>query len=207
MGVSVGWSERDTGVKAVARGQRRKDNQRILGMAWSIHEHVMRAVIDNQIRGVVSGIVWLAGRAEPLQLELQGNAWSDLAGCVVGVENHSFRPALLPGLATVQRGVCGDLTAARTMKIPTTPAQQRHRACPREPLPFVWGTGIYLEWFSDRNGRVVIELTGCWTCISAPAWRPTREEQAEPGWCNLEAVGEFLRTRGTLAAGFRPAPE
>jgi hypothetical protein len=164
-------------------------------MAWRIHEHVMRAVIDNRTRGAVTGVVWLAGRPEPLRLELQGNAWSDLAGCLIRIENPSFCAGSLEGLATEQRGVCGDLTAIRRGKMPATPPEAWFRAHPRVPVPQVWGTGIYAEWFSERNGRVVIELMGCSTCVSERAWHPTTDEQSEPAWCNLEAVDAFLRSR------------
>jgi hypothetical protein len=164
-------------------------------MSWHIHEHVMRAVIDNRIRGTVTGVVWLAGRSGPLRLELQGNAWSDLAGCLVRIENSTFRPGALEGLATEQRGVCGDLTATRRANMPAVSPEGWSRWEPRAPAPQVWGTGIYVEWFSERNGRVVIELMGCWTCISERAWHPTGDEQLEPAWCNLQAVDQFLRTR------------
>jgi hypothetical protein len=162
-------------------------------MTWRIHEHVMRAVIDNRIRGVVIGLVWLAGRPEPLQLNLQGNAWSDLAGRLIRVENAAFRPNSLDGLATDQQGVCGDLTAKRPGKIPTVLPEEWLRAHPRVPMPYVWGTGIYLEWFSARNGQVIIELMGCSTCVSGRAWQPTLEEQSEPAWCNLGALDDLLR--------------
>lgn len=164
-------------------------------MAWRIHEHVTRAIIDNRIRGMVTGVVWLAGRSEPLRLALRGNAWSDLAGCLIQIENLSFRPGSLDGLATEQRGVCGDLTAARRGKMPVALPEEWSRAHPQAPVPQVWATGVYLEWFSEQNGRVVIELLGCCTCIAERSWRPTQDEQLEPAWCNLEAVDQFLRSR------------
>ncbi len=164
-------------------------------MAWLIHDYVVRAVVDNRIRGIVTGAVWLGGRSEPLRLELWGNAWSDLAGCLIQIENPWFRHGSLSGLATAQRGVCGDLTGTRRGKMPAVHPEAWARVHPRAPVPQVWGTGVYLEWFSEQNGRVVIELLGCCTCITERSWRPTVEEQSEPAWCNLEAVDAFLRSR------------
>jgi hypothetical protein len=167
-------------------------------MAWSLQEHVIRAAIDNRIRGIVTGRIWLDGRPEPLRLLLRGNAWSDLAGCLVWIENPSFRPGSFVGLATEQRGVCGDLTAKRAGRMAAALPVEWVRRYPHLPVPQVWGTGIYLEWFSERNGRIVIELMGCWTCVSERAWRPSAEEQLEPAWCNLTAVDQFLCSRARL---------
>lgn len=52
-------------------------------MAWRIHEHVLRREIDNRARGRVTGRIWLAGVAEPLALELEGDCHPDLAGGVL----------------------------------------------------------------------------------------------------------------------------
>jgi hypothetical protein len=38
---------------------------------------------------------------------------------------------------------------------------------------------LYLEWFSERNGRVVIESTDYQLTLSPPAWRLTPEENAQ----------------------------
>lgn len=167
-------------------------------MAWLIHGHVARAVVDNRIRGRVTGMVWLGGRKQPLRLNLWGNAWSDLAGCLVQIENVSFDADPLPGLASEQFGVCGDLTATRRGRMPAAQPDHWSRAHPQLPIPMIWGRGIYVEWFSEQNGRVVMELMGCCTSVIERTWRPTQEEQSEPDWCNLEAVDQFLRSRPRL---------
>jgi hypothetical protein len=162
-------------------------------MAWRIHEQVKRAVFDNRIRGMITGLVWLEGRSDPLRLELWGNAWSDLAGRLIQIENLAFRSGPIEGLATEQRGVCGDLTAVRRGRMPAL--QPGTGSQPQASMPQIWSTGIYAEWFSERNGRVVTDLLGCCTCVSERIWQPTLDEQLEPAWCNLEAVDAFLRSR------------
>ena len=82
-------------------------------MAWRIHDQVIRVVIDNRIRNRVTGFVYLTGRPQPLRLQLQGNAWPDMAGCELIVESSAAKPGDLEGLATEQRGACGDMTASR----------------------------------------------------------------------------------------------
>lgn len=49
-------------------------------MAWRIDEQVIRGEIDNRARGRVVGRIWLSGRTEPVELDLAGNCWRDLAG-------------------------------------------------------------------------------------------------------------------------------
>ena len=42
--------------------------------------------------------------------------------------------------------------------------------------PWHWAKALYLEWFSVRNGRVVIQTTRYTLDISPPAWTMTAEE-------------------------------
>src|SRR6266516_1344066 len=56
-------------------------------MAFRIHESVVRGEIDNRVKGIVRGKIWVEARAEPVTLELKGNAWPDLAGCLLTFTN------------------------------------------------------------------------------------------------------------------------
>ena len=49
-------------------------------MAWRIDEAVIHGELDNTVEGRTTGKVWLVGREEPIELELEGDAWRDLAG-------------------------------------------------------------------------------------------------------------------------------
>jgi len=40
-------------------------------MAFRIHDSVVRGEIDNRVKGVVRGKIWVAGRDEPVILELE----------------------------------------------------------------------------------------------------------------------------------------
>ena len=90
-----------------------------LRMAFRIHDSVQRGEIDNRVKGVVRGQIWVAGRAEPIVLELKGNAWPDLAGCRLTFTNP-FKPLADPRLASLnslQRGSIGDMTASRKVRV------------------------------------------------------------------------------------------
>src|SRR3989442_13103539 len=82
---------------------------------FRIHESVVRGEIDNRVKGIVRGKIWLEGRADPLVLELKGNAWPDLAGCFLTFINPGKRTPDrdLDMIDPVQNGCIGDLTASR----------------------------------------------------------------------------------------------
>jgi len=81
-------------------------------MAFRIHDSVVRGEIDNRVKGVVRGRIWVEGRTEPVLLDLKGNAWPDLAGSLLTFKNPLRRVphAHLDSLHALQRGSIGDLT-------------------------------------------------------------------------------------------------
>jgi hypothetical protein len=149
-------------------------------MAWRLHEHVSRGKIDNRTRGRVSGEIWLAGIDEPLVLELTGDCAPDLAGCELNFENPDPIPMATKPPALQQRGPAGDITAARKVRAFDIPIDQAIAMSRRgEAPPEHTANGVYLEWFSERSGRVVIESADYRLQISEAAWRYTKEEIAE----------------------------
>src|ERR1035437_3578649 len=151
-------------------------------MAFRIHESVVRGEIDNRVKGIVRGKIWVEGRAAPVVLELEGNAWPDLAGCRLTFTNPQKRVphAHLDSLHALQRGSIGDLPASRKVRVFDVPLPDAldmiHR---KEKPPEHMANCLYLEWFSEANGRVVIESADYELTISAPEWRLTPEEDAE----------------------------
>src|SRR4029077_6739239 len=149
-------------------------------MAWRIHDNVVRGEIDNRERGTVRGKIWLKGIAEPIALELKGNACADLAGCLLTFENpkETFSMRSEDRRAPLQRGTVGDLTASRKVRVfdmPTAEAYMRKKK--KLPVPEHMANCLYLEWFSELNGRVVLESPDYKLSISPPAWRLTPEEE------------------------------
>ena len=130
-------------------------------MAWKIDEAVTRGEIDNRIEGRTIGRIWLCGRAEPLVLNLVGDCWRDLAGTRLRFENPE--PCALPDcdiLDADQAGIVGDMTASLKNKVATVDEEEVHRLYEsKEEIPFEWRNTLYLEWFSEINGRVLIEAT------------------------------------------------
>src|SRR5437764_5769577 len=188
-----------------------KRKQRILigTMAWRIHNNVERGEVDNRERGTVRGRIWLRGEAEPIVLELKGNACNDLAGCLLTFENPGETFALRTDgrMAPLQRGTIGDLTASRKVRVlemPTAEAYQRKKQGLR--VPEHMANCLYLEWFSESNGRVVIESPNYKLTISTPAWRLTPEQEDQRQHEAAEGFTGFMEKMGAAAASFSTEP-
>ncbi len=165
-----------------------------VGMAWRIDEAVVRGEIDNRLRGRVTGRIWLAGRDEPVVLELTGNCWRDLAGRRLEFTNPQPKAGNLASLAPTQKGTVGDVTASRKVKVPDIPLDELHLyyKTGRE-MPWHWGNALYLEWFSERNGRVVIETASFeLKIVGEPAWEMSGAEEEEQRKVNAAAITGFM---------------
>jgi hypothetical protein len=165
-------------------------------MAWRIADFVIRGEIDNRERDQVVGKIWIHGREQPIQLELSGNPWRDLAGQFLRFENPNPRP--LPehmlNFASEQTGVVGDITAARKVKILDIPdGEFEHYYTNKIPMPYHWGNSLYLEWHSKRNGRVVIEAADYTLTVEPSAtWQMSEEEEAAQHTANAQAMIGFI---------------
>ena len=166
-------------------------------MAFRIHDSVVRGEIDNRVKGIVRGQIWVDGRAEPVVLELKGNAHPDLAGCLLTFTNPQKRIPHhgLDSLNPVQSGQIGDLTASRKVRVPSVPMEEflnwpKGQGRP----PSHWANCLYLEWFSTQNGRVVIESADYELKISAPEWRLTPEGEEQRAKDAANGMNWFMQT-------------
>ncbi len=160
-------------------------------MAFRIQDSVERGEIDNRVKGIVRGKLWLHGFEEPVKLDLKGNACPDLAGCLLKFKNHAktFPLRKEPKFNPLQRGKIGNLSASQKVRVFTIPDEEAFAMIDRGAKPPERvANALYLEWFSEGNGRVVIESADFELNISAPEWRltPAEEKQraqaAEAGW-------------------------
>ncbi len=160
-------------------------------MAWRIDQHVIRGEIQNCIPGRVSGQIWLKGLNKPVELKLKGNCYRDLAGATLVFENPHPVEGDYTGLDIYQEGVVGDITASKKVKIPVDP-DTTVGAFTDGKIPYVIGNCLYLEWFSERNGRVLIETTEFKWSISLPEWSLTENEEVEQRLKNQQAMFDFM---------------
>jgi len=165
-------------------------------MAWRIHDNVVRGEIDNRVKGRVRGRIWLDGLPDPVVLTLEGNAYPDLAGCLLQFKNPLPTIPMRPDaqMNQVQRGQIGDLTASRKVRVFDIPVEDAYLRCQRgEKPPEHMANSLYLEWFSEANGRVVIESADYELEISVPEWRMSVAENEARAGQAAAGFGHFLQ--------------
>jgi hypothetical protein len=163
-------------------------------MATCLNKAVVRGEIDNTERGRVRGRVWLAGRDEPVELDLEGNAWRDVAGARVTFINPRPRPQrCATTLAAIQRGLVGDITTER--QVPCENAEGgRPRRAARGKDSGPWQCALSIEWFSKSDGRVLIESADFEVEITAFAWELDEADEQAQQLMNQHAMRDWLAT-------------
>lgn len=163
-------------------------------MAWRIDEAVLRGEIDNTVEGLTTGRIWLVGREEPLQLKLVGDCWRDLAGTRLEFTNRS--PVTFCDssyLVSDQNGIVGDMTASRRQRVPLVSDEEACRLYEAQmEIPIELRNVLYLEWFSEVNGRVVIEGGSFDLEISQHVWEMDEDAEEAQKLANLNAMRDFM---------------
>ena len=139
-------------------------------MAWRPYENLVEGELDNTVPGKVTGWIRFVGMDEPVRLELEGDFHRDIRGARIRLRNPEpsdrnqngslgeARPeSYMEGFSPVQTGKVGDITAG-------LPPQD-------------YSIYPYIEWFSEENGRVVLELEPDQIEVIG---KPISWEQAEP---------------------------
>lgn len=138
----------------------------------------LRGEVDFRTHGVITGTIWLAGRATPLRLDLTGWPAADLAGCQLSFWNEEARDADTSFLESEQPGEAGLMTASARFRISTL-SQDEEMERSRLGLPVAARTvnGVLLEWFNPASGHVRITGTLFRIAVTEPLWRLTRKDQ------------------------------
>jgi len=161
-------------------------------MAWRINRSVVRGEIDNRKKGTVTGKIWLFGREAPIILELEGNCLPDLAGTRFTFTNPSPVEGEPTGLAYIQHGRVGDITASRKVRdISVSQAQAILSHSHKAPVGKL-ANALYLEWYSQANGRVVIESIKYEIKMGERVWFLSPEEGASQQAANQENIFSWL---------------
>ncbi len=163
-------------------------------MAWRLDEAVEHGIIDNTVEGTTTGKIWIVGRDEPLILSLNGDCWRDLAGAVLEFENpEPSADTEAVSLDTEQTGIVGDMTASRKAQVPSISDEEMDDYMREgKEIPTNWQNVLYLEWFSEINGRVLIEVTGFDLKISDREWDMDADAEEAQKLANLGAMRDFL---------------
>jgi hypothetical protein len=168
-------------------------------MAWRPSDWVLAGELDNTTPNRTVGWLRLPDREDPLQLRLVGNCHPDLAGWkfrIVRVDPIPEWAGKNPfaDIATDQTGTIGDVTADQMIKHFDCSTEEFVRLSHEGQQPeTAWRKALYLEWFSHKNGRVVIQST--WLSVERIGERAfvlTDEEWKEPARLNGEEMSHFM---------------
>ena len=111
-------------------------------MAWRPSENLVEGELDNTVRGKVTGWIRFVGMKEVVELDPAGDFHRDIRSAKIrlsGVARDDDKAARdMEGFSPTQTGEAGDITAG----LP-----------PHDYVDYP-----YIEWYSEENGRVVLEL-------------------------------------------------
>ena len=114
-------------------------------MAWRPTQYLIEGILDNSVPNKVTGWMRFAGVKDKVTFDLEGNFHRDIRGAKICFTGDAYEDqveiesgAYFEGFSLHQTGNVGDITAG-------LPPQD-------------YSTTPYLEWYSNENGRVVIEL-------------------------------------------------
>lgn len=170
-------------------------------MAWRIDKYVVRGLIQNIVPGRVVGTVWLKGLNQPIELNLKGNCYRDLAGARLEFRNADAVEGDYAGFDIFQEGTVGDMTASK--KVKTEPDfDEDYDVESEEQPPFSLANCLYLEWFSESNGRVLIESVDYTWKVSLPKWTLSEDAEKVQQEANKQAMFNFM---DELARALDPA--
>jgi len=113
-------------------------------MAWRPTEYLIKGTLDNAVPGKVTGWIKFAGKKQKVMIDLKGDFHRDIRGAKIvfkgdASDNEPGAAEYMDSFSEQQKGKAGDITAGYP------------------PADYVSGR-CYIEWYSEDNGRVVIEL-------------------------------------------------
>ena len=158
-------------------------------MAWRIDKYVVKGEIQNKEPDLVTGRLWLKGLNQPLELSLKGNCYRDLAGARIIFKNPNPIEGDYTGLDIFQDGIVGDMTASKKVKVPVNPEELSGEG---DTPAYRVANCLYLEWFSDSNGRVLIESTDYKWRASLPKWNLSEHQESQQREANQQAMFDFM---------------
>ncbi|MHC5163665.1 MAG: DUF2958 domain-containing protein [Planctomycetota bacterium] len=113
-------------------------------MAWRPSDQLIEGELDNSVQGKVTGWLQFAGMKEKMMFNLEGNFHRDIRGAKIRLRGEGDSldvqkvAEYMQGFSAMQTGKVGDMTAGRP--------------------PQDYAKYPYFEWYSEDNGRCVLEL-------------------------------------------------
>ena len=146
-------------------------------MILCLESSLLGGHLSNEVPGLVTGQLHLAGVSRPVRVELVGNFMRDIAGCRVDFHNPLPNANLddVAWISPSQVGFTGVMTASnRVSRLP------RRRRAGDSVLPDPAGLKnlLFFEWFNEQAQRILIQSWHLQLRVSAPQWPLSVEEEA-----------------------------
>jgi len=148
-------------------------------MIICLESSILGGYLSNEVPGLVTGVLHLAGQRQPVRVELVGNFLRDIAGCRVDFHNPlpEGNAEQVGAIAPLQHGYSGLMTASnRVAKLPRRRSQMG--ALATLPVPSGLKNLLFFEWFNQDHQRVLIQSWHLQLRVSSPRWQLTKEEEA-----------------------------
>lgn len=148
-------------------------------MIICLESSLLGGYLTNEVPGLVTGLLHLAERRQPIRIELAGNFLRDIAGCRVDFHNPlpEANTEQIRAVAASQHGYGGLMTASfRVAKLPRR-RLQTGLAPALEPEPGLKNL-LFFEWFNQDHQRILIQSWHLQLRVSAPRWQLTKEEES-----------------------------
>lgn len=146
-------------------------------MILCLESSILGGYLSNEVPGLVTGQLHLAGLGKAVRVELVGNFMRDIAGCRVDFHNPLPNADLddVAWMSQAQVGFTGVMTASnRVSKLP------RRRRAGDTVLPDPSGLKnlLFFEWFNEQSQRILIQSWHLQLRVSAPRWQLSADEDA-----------------------------
>ncbi len=148
-------------------------------MIICLESSILGGYLSNEVPGLVTGVLHLAGQNQPIRVELVGNFLRDIAGCRVDFHNPlpDANEGLVDAVSALQHGYSGLMTASyRVAKLPRRKSLSGSGSSLPEP-PGLKNL-LFFEWFNQEHQRILIQSWHLQLRVSSPRWQLTKDEEA-----------------------------
>jgi hypothetical protein len=147
-------------------------------MIICLESSILGGYLSNEVPGLVTGMLHLAGLKQPMRVELTGNFLRDIAGCRVDFHNplpEGDIDTVIRHLGPHQNGFAGVMTASyRVARLPRRRNVPNTTASESDGLKNL----LFFEWFNQEAQRILIQSWHLHLRVSAPRWQLTVDEEA-----------------------------
>ncbi|MCB1278413.1 hypothetical protein [Prosthecobacter sp.] len=148
-------------------------------MIICLESSILGGYLSNEVPGLVTGVLHLAGQNQPVRVELVGNFLRDIAGCRVDFHNPlpDANQGHVDAIRPMQHGYSGLMTASyRVAKLPRRRLQSG--GVMTAPVPPGLKNLLFFEWFNQDHQRILIQSWHLQLRVSSPRWQLTKDEES-----------------------------